>query len=93
MFGCASEGFSSTWFIVSFHCCRFGSFEIFLARDELSGLQGPSAGQHHIRAQLLDYVIETFHPDIQHGHRNRKDRNMAFFKEVRNLAHRMLPVV
>ncbi|XP_018539807.1 selenoprotein O2 [Lates calcarifer] len=61
---------------------RFGSFEIFLGRDEFSGLQGPSAGRHDIRAQLLDYVIETFYPCIQQAHSNRKDRNMAFFREV-----------
>ncbi|KAG8005781.1 Selenoprotein O [Nibea albiflora] len=61
---------------------RFGSFEIFLGRDDFSGLQGPSAGRHDIRAQLLDYVIETFYPCIQKAHSNRKDRNMAFFREV-----------
>uniref|UniRef100_A0A3Q1GIF6 Selenoprotein O n=1 Tax=Acanthochromis polyacanthus TaxID=80966 RepID=A0A3Q1GIF6_9TELE len=61
---------------------RFGSFEIFLDRDEFSGLQGPSAGRHDIRAQLLDYVVETFYPHIQQAHSNRKDRNMAFFREV-----------
>nr|XP_019955406.1 PREDICTED: selenoprotein O-like isoform X3 [Paralichthys olivaceus] len=61
---------------------RFGSFEIFLGRDEFSGLQGPSAGRHDIRAQLLDYVINSFFPSIQQDHSNRKDRNMAFFREV-----------
>ncbi|XP_069556038.1 selenoprotein O2 [Brachyistius frenatus] len=61
---------------------RFGSFEIFLGRDEFSGLQGPSAGRHNIRAQLLDYVVETFYPHIQQAHSNRRDRNMAFFREV-----------
>ncbi|XP_034719146.1 selenoprotein O2 isoform X2 [Etheostoma cragini] len=61
---------------------RFGSFEIFRGRDDFSGLQGPSAGRHDIRAQLLDYVIETFYPYIQQTHSNRKDRNMAFFTEV-----------
>uniref|UniRef100_A0A8C4E6W4 Selenoprotein O n=1 Tax=Dicentrarchus labrax TaxID=13489 RepID=A0A8C4E6W4_DICLA len=61
---------------------RFGSFEIFLGRDDFSGLQGPSAGRHDIRAQLLDYVIETFYPCIQQTHSNRKNRNMAFFREV-----------
>ncbi|KAA8579928.1 hypothetical protein FQN60_005463, partial [Etheostoma spectabile] len=45
-------------------------------------LQGPSAGRHDIRAQLLDYVIESFYPYIQQTHSNRKDRNMAFFTEV-----------
>ncbi|XP_076578293.1 selenoprotein O2 isoform X2 [Chaetodon auriga] len=61
---------------------RFGSFEIFLGRDDFSGLQGPSAGRHDIRAHLLDYVIETFYPCIQQTYSNRKDRNMAFFREV-----------
>ncbi|XP_062300189.1 selenoprotein O2 [Scomber scombrus] len=61
---------------------RFGSFEICLGRDGFSGLQGPSAGRHDIRAQLLDYVIETFFPSIQQGHSNRKNRNMTFFREV-----------
>ncbi|XP_030006449.1 selenoprotein O2 isoform X2 [Sphaeramia orbicularis] len=59
---------------------RFGSFEIFLGRDDFSGLQGPSAGRFDIRAQLLDYVIETFYPDIQES--SREKRNMAFFREV-----------
>uniref|UniRef100_A0A668AN68 Selenoprotein O n=1 Tax=Myripristis murdjan TaxID=586833 RepID=A0A668AN68_9TELE len=61
---------------------RFGSFEIFLGRDEFSGLQGPSAGRHDVRAQLLDYVIESFYPSIQRRHSNRKERNTAFFREV-----------
>ncbi|KAM4569409.1 selenoprotein O2 isoform 2-T2 [Odontesthes bonariensis] len=61
---------------------RFGSFEIFLGQDELSGLQGPSAGRNDIRAQLLDYVVKTLYPHIQQAHGNRKDRNMAFFREV-----------
>ncbi|XP_072233935.1 selenoprotein O2 [Leuresthes tenuis] len=61
---------------------RFGSFEIFLGQDELSGLQGPSAKRNDIRAQLLDYVVETLYPHIQQAHSNRKDRNMAFFREV-----------
>ncbi|CAG5926908.1 unnamed protein product [Menidia menidia] len=51
-------------------------------RDELSGVQGPSAGRHDIRSQLLDYVVETFYPHVQRAHGNRKDRNMAFFREV-----------
>uniref|UniRef100_A0A671VIF9 Selenoprotein O n=1 Tax=Sparus aurata TaxID=8175 RepID=A0A671VIF9_SPAAU len=61
---------------------RFGSFEIFQGRDDFSGLQGPSAGRHDIRAQLLDYVIETFYPCVQQTHGNRKERNLAFFREV-----------
>ncbi|KAM3587701.1 uncharacterized protein V6R79_012236 [Siganus canaliculatus] len=61
---------------------RFGSFEIFLGRDDFSGLAGPSAGRHDIRTQLLDYVIETFYPSIQQNHSSRKDRNTAFYREV-----------
>uniref|UniRef100_A0A3Q2PRS0 Selenoprotein O n=1 Tax=Fundulus heteroclitus TaxID=8078 RepID=A0A3Q2PRS0_FUNHE len=49
---------------------RFGSFQIFQGRDEFSGLQGPSAGRDDIRAQLLDYVIESFY------------LNLSFFREV-----------
>ncbi|MED6246213.1 hypothetical protein ATANTOWER_014522 [Ataeniobius toweri] len=63
---------------------RFGSFEIFLGQDEFSGLQCPSAGRHDIRAQLLDYVVENFYPHIQETHNNRKERNLSFFREVRN---------
>ncbi|XP_042372818.1 protein adenylyltransferase SelO-1, mitochondrial-like [Plectropomus leopardus] len=69
---------------------RFGSFEIFLGRDDFSGLQGPSAGRHDIRAQLLDYVIESFYPHIQLAYRNRKDRNMAFFREVMMLTAKLV---
>lgn len=70
------------YFIKSpFPFLRFGSFEIFLGRDKFSGLQGPSAALYDIRSQLLDYVIETFYPDIQQEH-NRRNRNMAFFREV-----------
>ncbi|XP_028255751.1 selenoprotein O2 [Parambassis ranga] len=61
---------------------RFGSFEVFLGRDVFSGLQGPSAGRHDIRAQLLDYLIETFYPNVQQAHSSRRDKNMAFFREV-----------
>uniref|UniRef100_W5LK77 Selenoprotein O n=1 Tax=Astyanax mexicanus TaxID=7994 RepID=W5LK77_ASTMX len=61
---------------------RFGSFEIFNPADDFTGRQGPSAGRHDIRAQLLDYVIETFYPEIQADHTDRKARNAAFFREV-----------
>ncbi|KAL6473561.1 hypothetical protein MHYP_G00171220 [Metynnis hypsauchen] len=61
---------------------RFGSFEIFNPADDFTGRQGPSAGLHDIRAQLLDYVIETFYPEIKTEHTDRKARNAAFFREV-----------
>ncbi|KAK7904414.1 hypothetical protein WMY93_017021 [Mugilogobius chulae] len=68
---------------------RFGSFEIFLPRDEFSGLAGPSAGRHDLRAQLLDYVIELFYPKI-HQISDRKQRNMAFFREVMERTARLV---
>ncbi|XP_036431243.1 selenoprotein O2 [Colossoma macropomum] len=61
---------------------RFGSFEIFNPADDFTGRQGPSAGRHEIRAQLLDYVIEMFYPEIQAEHPDHKARNAAFFREV-----------
>ncbi|KAG9331241.1 hypothetical protein JZ751_019716 [Albula glossodonta] len=61
---------------------RFGSFEIFKPMDEFTGRQGPSVGRSDIKAQLLDYVIETFYPEIQRTHPERSDRNAAFFREV-----------
>lgn len=48
---------------------RFGSFEIFHPVDDFTGRQGPSVGRPDIRAQLLDYVIETFHPEIERNER------------------------
>uniref|UniRef100_A0A3Q3BSH3 Selenoprotein O n=2 Tax=Kryptolebias marmoratus TaxID=37003 RepID=A0A3Q3BSH3_KRYMA len=61
---------------------RFGSFEIFKPADELTGRQGPSYGQDEIRAQMLDYVIEMFYPEIQQNYPNQVERNVAFFREV-----------
>ncbi|CAL8292532.1 unnamed protein product [Boreogadus saida] len=61
---------------------RFGSFEIFKQADENSGRQGPSYGHNEIRGQMLDYVIETFYPEIQQNHSDRVERNVAFFREV-----------
>ncbi|XP_005752259.1 selenoprotein O2 [Pundamilia nyererei] len=69
---------------------RFGSFEIFLGRDEFSGLQGPSAGRDDIRAQLLDYIGGTFYPQIQQAHSIRKDRNLAFFRAVMTQTARLV---
>lgn len=61
---------------------RFGSFEIFKKADEFTGRQGPSFGLDEIRTQMLDYVIETFYPEIQQSHSDRVERNTAFFREV-----------
>ncbi|XP_042603367.1 selenoprotein O2 isoform X2 [Cyprinus carpio] len=61
---------------------RFGSFEIFHPVDDFTGRHGPSVGRTDIRAQLLDYVIETFYPEIQRRHLDRQERNASFFREV-----------
>uniref|UniRef100_A0AAR2IWJ1 Selenoprotein O n=1 Tax=Pygocentrus nattereri TaxID=42514 RepID=A0AAR2IWJ1_PYGNA len=61
---------------------RFGSFEIFKQADEFTGRQGPSYGRDEIRTQMLDYVIETFYPEIQQNHSDPVERNTAFFREV-----------
>ncbi|XP_076841356.1 selenoprotein O1 isoform X2 [Brachyhypopomus gauderio] len=61
---------------------RFGSFEIFKQADDVTGRQGPSCGHDEIRAQMLDYVIETFYPEIQERYPDLVERNGAFFREV-----------
>lgn len=46
-------------------------------------------GRNDIRAQMLDYVISSFYPEIQAAHaEDRAQRNAAFFREVRVAAHR-----
>ncbi|XP_024137094.1 selenoprotein O1 [Oryzias melastigma] len=69
---------------------RFGSFEIFKPADEFTGRQGPSYGHEEIRGQMLDYVIETFYPEIQQNHGDRVERNVAFFREVVRRTARMV---
>ncbi|TRY85223.1 hypothetical protein DNTS_009266 [Danionella cerebrum] len=61
---------------------RFGSFEIFKRADEFTGRQGPSYGHDELRTQMLDYVIETFYPEIHEKYLNHTERNTAFFREV-----------
>ena len=43
---------------------RFGSFEIFKARDPRTGRSGPSVGRTDILHQLLDYTTSTFYPEV-----------------------------
>ena len=45
-------------------CYRFGSFEIFKARDPMTGRSGPSVGRTDILHQLLDYSTSTFYPEV-----------------------------
>lgn len=49
---------------------RFGSFEIFKARDPMTGRSGPSVGRTDILHQLLDYTTSTFYPEVQQLHAN-----------------------
>lgn len=43
-------------------------------------------GRNDIRAQMLDYVISSFYPEIQAAHaEDRTQRNAAFFREVGGL--------
>ena len=41
---------------------RFGSFEIFKARDERTGRTGPSVGNDALRRQMLEYAVSRFFP-------------------------------
>lgn len=41
---------------------RFGSFEIFKARDERTGRAGPSVGNNALRLQMLEYSVSRFFP-------------------------------
>ncbi len=55
--------------------------------DDFTGRHGPSVGRPDIRAQLLDYIIETFYPEIQRRHLDRLERNASFFREVLTIMH------
>ena len=39
---------------------RFGSFEIFKQRDDVTGGEGPSAGNVDLKKQLLDYILRYY---------------------------------
>lgn len=41
---------------------RFGSFEIFKARDPRTGRTGPSVGNDALRVQMLEYAVRRFFP-------------------------------
>lgn len=44
---------------------RFGSFEIFKARDGSTGRQGSSYGNDALRKRMLDYAIRRFFPGAE----------------------------
>lgn len=43
---------------------RFGSFEICKPVDPMTGRRGPSYGMVEIIETLLEYVINTFYPEV-----------------------------
>jgi uncharacterized protein YdiU (UPF0061 family) len=57
---------------------RFGSFEIFTPKDDLTGRAGPSAeleGRAEMLATMVDYTIQNFFPSIwEKHHKNDKDK-------------------
>lgn len=70
---------------------RFGSFEIFKPADELTGRAGPSVGRDDLRAQLLDYTIGSFFPELRAAHPDdRVQRTAAFFREVTRRTARLV---
>ncbi|KAM3925321.1 protein adenylyltransferase SelO, mitochondrial [Leptodactylus fuscus] len=70
---------------------RFGSFEIFKPTDEYTGRHGPSVNRNDIRIQMLDYVINTFYPDIREQYsESNTERNAAFFREITKRTARMV---
>ena len=65
---------------------RFGSFEIFTPRDELTGRAGPSSelkGKVEMLTTMVDYVIESFFPLIWERYQSSKGAMVAeFFTQV-----------
>lgn len=61
---------------------RFGSFEIFKTMDQTSGKVGPSIGREDILITMLDYIIETFYPEVHSNFSDREEKYANFFKEV-----------
>ena len=43
---------------------RFGSFEIFKTRDQETGRAGPSVGRGDIFHNLLDFVTQSYYPQV-----------------------------
>jgi uncharacterized protein YdiU (UPF0061 family) len=62
---------------------RFGSFEIFKTVDPMTGRRGPSVGRKDILITLIDYVIDTFYPNINNEPNVcALEKYKKFFKEV-----------
>lgn len=44
---------------------RFGSFEIFLEKDDITGRKGPSNGlKDDMLAPMINYLVENFYPEV-----------------------------
>ncbi|XP_014674524.1 PREDICTED: selenoprotein O-like isoform X2 [Priapulus caudatus] len=70
---------------------RFGSFEIFKPTDEFTGRKGPSVGRNDILVKMLDYVIETFFPEIHKKQKgSQEDKYFQFFRDVVLLTARLV---
>lgn len=61
---------------------RFGSFEIFIGRDRLTSGRGPSYGRIDIMTKLMDYVCDTFYPEIANSSTERKEVYEKVFEEI-----------
>ena len=53
---------------------RFGSFEIAKTMDRRTGRAGPSAGDTDIITNLINYVIETYYPNIENNEEKYKGK-------------------
>eukprot|EP01088_Endostelium_zonatum_P005815 TRINITY_DN1774_c0_g1_i1.p1 TRINITY_DN1774_c0_g1~~TRINITY_DN1774_c0_g1_i1.p1 ORF type:complete len:734 (-),score=182.06 TRINITY_DN1774_c0_g1_i1:145-2082(-) len=68
---------------------RFGSFEIVREEDEHTGRAGPSAGNTELLTKLLEYVIQSYYPEIwKEKEGDKKGMYLSFYKEiVKRTAH------
>jgi uncharacterized protein YdiU (UPF0061 family) len=62
---------------------RFGSFEIFKTRDRETGRVGPSVGRQDILHQLLDFVTQSYYPQVHiQEPEHRRARTALFFRDL-----------
>ena len=61
---------------------RFGSLELFKARDADTGRAGPSAGDARLRAALVDYVLDHFYASAADAAAPHADRVARMFAEI-----------
>ena len=61
---------------------RFGSFEISNPVDKNTGRKGPNYGNTAIIAQLLNYAVDTFFPEIAKATDSIEERAIEFLKRA-----------